>query len=221
MSPDHPSTFADPQSEKPRARRGRPPVPRSLVLAAADALFAETDEQHPVSMDEIAAAAGVGKGTVFRAFGSRDNLLDALFASRMAALRAAVESGAPPVGPGAPPRKRALAILDALLTFKLDNRRLIRAREIASAGLFQAGHYQWMHGTLRELIEQATSGAPQTAETAEANGIDAVDAVDPGYAAHVLLGSLRPDLIDELLEAGGTPETIRRAQAALAQRILS
>lgn len=220
MSPDQLSAFTDPQSEKPRAHRGRPPVPRSLVLAAADALFAETDEQHPVSMDEIAAAAGVGKGTVFRAFGSRDNLLDALFASRMAALRAAVQSGAPPVGPGAPPRERVLAILDALLTFKLDNRRLIRAREIASTGLFQAGHYQWMHGTLRELIEQAISGAPQTAKSAGSAGTAAEDAVDPGYVAHVLLGSLRPDLIDELLEAGGTPESIRRAQAALAGRIL-
>jgi AcrR family transcriptional regulator len=219
MSPDYPSTFTDRQSEKPGARRGRPPVPRSLVLAAADALFAETDAQHAVSMDEIAAAAGVGKGTVFRAFGSRDNLLDALFASRMAALREAVESGAPPVGPGVPPRERVLAILDALLTFKLDNRRLIRAREIASAGLFQAEHYRWMHSTLRELIEQATGGRPQPAD-ADGTAPDGADAIDPGYAAHVLLGSLRPDLIDELLEAGGTPESIRRAQKAHARRIL-
>jgi AcrR family transcriptional regulator len=72
-------------------------------------------------MDDIAAAAGVGKGTLFRAFGSRDGLLDALFAERMARLRAAVEEGDPPLGPQAPPRERVLAVLDAILLFKLEN----------------------------------------------------------------------------------------------------
>jgi AcrR family transcriptional regulator len=203
VSPENPSTNSDPQSETKPARRGRPPVPRSHVLAAADALFADTDASHTVSMDDIAAAAGVGKGTLFRAFGSRDNLLDALFATRLASLREAVESGNPPLGPATPPRERILGILDAALTFKLDNRRLIQAREVATSGLLQAEHYRWLHRTLRDLIEQA--GAP---------------AVDAGFAAHVLLGALRPDLIDELLASGETPQTIRNAQAALARRIL-
>jgi AcrR family transcriptional regulator len=156
-------------------------------------------------MDDIAAAAGVGKGTLFRAFGSRDNLLDALFAARMAALREAVKAGDPPLGPGTPPRERVLGILDALLTFKLENLQLIRAREMATSGLPQADHYRWMHAALRDLIEQATSGAPD---------------VDASYAAHVLLGALRPDLIDELLASGDSPQAIRSAQAALARRIL-
>ena len=176
------------------------------MLAAADALFTDTDVPQSVSMDDIAAAAGVGKGTLFRAFGSRDNLLDALFAERMASLRAAVRIGDPPLGPGTPPRERVLGILDALLTFKLDNRQLMRAREVATSGLLQAEHYRWLHGTLRDLIAQAA-----------ASGASAVDA---GYAAHVLLGALRPDLIDELLTSGESPQTIRQAQNALARRIL-
>ena len=49
--------------------------------AAADALFADTDAPHTVSVDDIAAAVGIGKETLFRAFGSRDNLLDNLFAN--------------------------------------------------------------------------------------------------------------------------------------------
>jgi hypothetical protein len=48
-------------------------------------------------------------------------------------------------------------------------------------------------------------------------------APDPGYSAytaHVLLGALRVDLVDELLATGHTPQQIRHAQAALARRIL-
>jgi AcrR family transcriptional regulator len=186
------------------ARRGRPPVPRSRVLAAADALFAGSGELQAVSMDDIAAAAGVGKGTLFRAFGSRNGLLDALFTARMQALREAFEDGPPPLGPAAPPGERLLALLDALLAFKLDNRQLIAARETARAGLPQAGHYRWTHSRLRDLISQA-AGTPT---------------VDPGYAAHALLNVLRPDVIDELLAAGETAESIGSAQAALARRIL-
>lgn len=156
-------------------------------------------------MDEIAAAAGVGKGTLFRAFGNRDGLLDALFTARMTALRDAFESGPPPLGPGAPPRERLFAVLDALLAFKLDNRHLMAARETARAGLPRAGQYRWAHARLRDLIAQAGTGTP---------------AVDAGYAAHALLNVLRPDVIDELLAAGETRESIRSAQAGLARRII-
>jgi AcrR family transcriptional regulator len=175
------------------------------VLAAADALFAGSGELQAVSMDDIAAAAGVGKGTLFRAFGSRDGLLDALFTARMAALRAAFEDGPPPLGPSAPPPERLLTLLDALLAFKLDNRQLIAARESSRAGLPRAGQYRWMHSRLRELISQAAAGAPT---------------VDSGYAAHALLNVLRFDVIEELLAAGETPESIGSAQAALVRRIL-
>jgi AcrR family transcriptional regulator len=108
------------------------------VLAAADALFADADAPHAVSMDAIAAAAGVGKGTLFRAFGSRDGLLDALSAAKFTPLREAVEGGEPPLGLGTPSRERIVAFLDALLTFKLENRHLHRAREVASSGVLLA-----------------------------------------------------------------------------------
>ncbi|MEU4895030.1 TetR/AcrR family transcriptional regulator [Streptomyces sp. NPDC044780] len=175
------------------------------MLAAADALFADADAPDTVPMDAIAAAAGVGKGTLFRAFGSRDGLLDALWAHKLTALREAVEEGEAPLGPGAPSRERVVAFLDALLTFKLDNRHLIRAREVASAGVRQSEHYKWMHGLLRNLIEDAAPGA-----TAD----------DTVYAAHVLLAALHIDLIEELLAAGRSPRAIRRAQAALARAVM-
>jgi AcrR family transcriptional regulator len=64
----------------------------------------------------VAAEAGVGKGTIFQAFGNQRGLLDALRARKLATLREAVEQDPAPLGPGALPRERAVAFLDALLT---------------------------------------------------------------------------------------------------------
>lgn len=52
-------------------------------------------------MEQIAAAAGVGKGTVFHRFGSRMNLMHALMVERARALEDAVTAGPPPLGEGA------------------------------------------------------------------------------------------------------------------------
>ncbi len=203
MSPRDPN-ITDFESEIEIVRRGRPPIPPSRVLAAADALFADANSPRTVTMDAIAAAAGVGKGTLFRAFGSRDGLLDALWTAKLAALGETVEGGEPPLGPGAPSRERVVALLDALLTFKLENRHLIRAREGAPR-LLQSDHYKWMHGLLRNLIEDAALRAT-------------VD--DAGYAAHVLLAALHIDLVEELLASGLSPQMIRRAQAAHARAVI-
>lgn len=155
-------------------------------------------------MDDIAAAAGVGKGTLFRAFGSRDGLLDALFAARSVSLRQEIESLDSPLGPGAPPLHRILALFDELLSFKFNNRHLTEARELSGAGLLRAPHYLWMHETLCALIKRTDSPAAES----------------PGYAAHVLLGALRVDLIDELLASGWSQDAIRREVAALVRRVL-
>lgn len=175
------------------------------MLAAADALFADADTPQTVSMDAIAAAAGVGKGTLFRAFGDRDGLLDALAAAKFLPLRTAVESGPPPLGPDAPAPDRIVAFLDAALTFKLDNHNLMRAREVAATGNLQSERYRWMHGLLRRLIQDAATGCA---------------ANDAGYAAHALLATVHIDLIDELLTTGHSVEDIRRAQAAQALAVL-
>jgi AcrR family transcriptional regulator len=205
VGPKHRNTITDHESESGGRRPGRPSFPRELVLAAADGLFADTDAPKAVSMDDIAAAAGVGKGTLFRAFGSRDGLLDALFAARLAPLRSDIESTGSPLGSEAPPTQRILAILDELVSFKLDNRHLMAARELAGSRLLQSPHYIWMHDTLRALIEQIDSAAAESA----------------GYDAHILLGGLRADLLDELLASGKSPDDIRRDLATLARRVLS
>jgi AcrR family transcriptional regulator len=173
-------------------------VPAARVLKAADALFADADSPRTVTMDAIAAAAKVGKGTLFRAFGSREGLLNALWAAKLAALRDGIEEGDLPVGHGASSREQAVEFLDALLMFKLKNVHLIRALELGP-GLLQSEHYKWMHGLLQHFIEEATPGAK------------AGDAV---FAGHVLLAGLHIDLVEEMIAGGLSLEAIREAQAA-------
>ena len=60
-------------------------------------------------MDDIAAAAGVGKGTVFRRFGSRAGLMIVLLDEDEKVSQQAFMFGPPPLGPDAPPLERLLA----------------------------------------------------------------------------------------------------------------
>jgi len=87
---------------------------RERILCAARRLFDERGAGC-VSMDEIAEAAGVGKGTLFRRFGSRASLAAAVLSDRESALQEGIIRGEPPLGPGAPPRERLIAFGEALL----------------------------------------------------------------------------------------------------------
>jgi AcrR family transcriptional regulator len=91
---------------------------RRRILAAATELF---EERGPacVSMQDVARAAGVGMGTMYRRFGDRAGLTFALLGERHRALQERVLRGEPPLGPGASPRQRLhafgrerLALLD-------------------------------------------------------------------------------------------------------------
>jgi AcrR family transcriptional regulator len=81
---------------------------RQRILDAAAQLFAE-QPACDVSMDAVAAAAGVGKGTLFRRFGDRPGLLRTLLNESEVAFQEAVIRGEPPLGPGAPPAERLIA----------------------------------------------------------------------------------------------------------------
>ncbi|WP_369200635.1 TetR/AcrR family transcriptional regulator [Streptomyces sp. PU-14G] len=176
---------------------------REAVLDAAEALF-EREGPAEVSMNSVAAAAGVGKGTVFRAFTDRAGLLQALAERRTAPLREAIAEGAPPLGPGTPPRERIPAVLDAVAGAKLDNRALYLAlEETGSSSPYQAPSYAWMHATLRDGLEQLTG-------TGRAS-----------YLAHVLLAAVRADLITQLAgEEGLTAEEIRERLGAYVASVL-
>lgn len=99
---------------------------RVLLLAVARRLVAERGAG-AVTMDDIAAAAGVGKGTVFRRFGSRAGLMMMLLDEDERAGQRAFMYGPPPLGPGAPPLDRLLAFGRERLRFTHTHHELLSA----------------------------------------------------------------------------------------------
>ncbi|MBL1086143.1 helix-turn-helix transcriptional regulator [Streptomyces actinomycinicus] len=87
---------------------------RARLLDAAARLIAEHGVAG-VTMEAVAAAAQVGKGTVFRRFGDRTGLLMALLDHSDRQLQADFLGGPPPLGPGAPPLERLRAFGPAVL----------------------------------------------------------------------------------------------------------
>jgi AcrR family transcriptional regulator len=101
---------------------------RERILCSARRLFEERGADC-VSMDEIADSAGVGKGTLFRRFGSRAGLARALLDAQDRDLQEAFIRGAPPLGPGAPPRERLIAFGHAWLDILAVHGELLLAAE--------------------------------------------------------------------------------------------
>ena len=97
-----------PVADQVPQERGDAARNRALLLDAARKLIAEHGPE-TVTMDRIAAAAGVGKGTLFRRFGSRAALMMVLLDEDDRAFQEAMLFGAPPLGPGAEPTERLIA----------------------------------------------------------------------------------------------------------------
>src|SRR5437660_4307359 len=111
---------------------------RRKILEAAEALFAEHGVEC-VSMDDVARAAQVGKGTLYRRFGDRASLALALLDQRERALQEACIRGAPPLGPGAPATARLCAFGDAMLDHLEAHYELLREAEQGPS--FRAGPF--------------------------------------------------------------------------------
>ncbi len=181
---------------------------RQAILKAAYALYETADDPTTVTMDDVSAAAGVGKGTLFRRFGDRTGLLRALFDTRIDALQQAIASGPPPLGPSTPARTRIVAILDAIVAVKLNNRPLTLALERPNqppggSTLFDAPHYASIHVLLSGLL------------------VDIVGAHRAVWTAHALLSATRVDLIDHLLSVEGwSGQRVRRQLTLFVDRVL-
>lgn len=128
---------------------------RRLLLAAATALVAEHGVA-ALTMDGLARRAGVGKGTVFRRFGSRAGLMLALLDHSEQEFQAAYLSGPPPLGPDADPVERLVAFGRARLDLILIQGELLEA---ASTGRHYATNVYRSDVThVSMLLRQA--GAP-------------------------------------------------------------
>jgi AcrR family transcriptional regulator len=117
---------------------------REALLAAADELIAQGGVVS-VTMDAVATRAGVGKGTVFRRFDSREGLMAAVLNRSETQFQAAIISGPPPLGPGAEPMERLLAFGHHRIQLNLLHRALIVAAGRAGARSYAAVSFTAMH----------------------------------------------------------------------------
>ena len=97
-----------PVAGQPPQERGDAARNRALLLEAARKLIGERGPD-AVTMDDIASTAGVGKGTLFRRFGSRAGLMMVLLDDDDRLFQEAMLFGPPPLGPCAPPLERLCA----------------------------------------------------------------------------------------------------------------
>lgn len=170
---------------------------REAVLDAAARLF-ERDGADAVTLAAVATEAGVGKGTVYRRFGDRTGLIEAVIEPRVTALRAALHTGPPPLGPGGEPTAALHAYLDALFDFVLANRSLIRALERRGPDAYYANPVSrfWI-AELRRRIAAAQPGA------------------DADYLAYAAFTMLRADVVDYLHGRRMTYQRVRQGLHAL------
>lgn len=159
---------------------------RTRLLEAASQLMARCGAAQ-LTMDAVATAAGVGKGTVFRRFGDRTGLLVALLDHREQQLQAAFLSGPAPLGPDAPPLERLHAFGPALVRHQRDHHELILSSRTDPLRTYRvpANRLRLTHVTM--LLRQA--------------GV----AGDAELLAHTLLGSVDAVLVQHLTVELGMP----------------
>src|SRR6266567_2776996 len=113
-----------PATEASVDRRMRADARRNFqrLLSAAAAEFAEHGADD-VSLEQIARRAGVGIGTLYRHFPTRQALLEAVYRDQVEALRGRAEE----LLETAPPGEALVSWLEALVTFGRTKRRLTSA----------------------------------------------------------------------------------------------
>jgi AcrR family transcriptional regulator len=173
---------------------------RVLLLDAARRLVAERGAD-AVTMDDIAAAAGVGKGTVFRRFGSRAGLMMVLLDEDERASQQAFLFGPPPLGPDAPP-------LDRLLAFGRDRLRFSHVHHelLSAANRDPQTRYSAAAEVLRTHVRMLLASAATTGDLdAQTDALLAL--LDADYVEH------------QLRDRGHTLQTLGDAWESLARKL--
>ncbi|GAA3200552.1 helix-turn-helix domain-containing protein [Actinocorallia longicatena] len=111
---------------RPRPERADAARNREHLLQVAREMIEELGAEK-VTMDGLADRAGLGKGTVFRRFGTRAGIFAALLDAEEKIFQQAAMSGPPPLGPGAAPIDRLIAYGQARATFLVDHLAVVRA----------------------------------------------------------------------------------------------
>lgn len=142
----------------PRRERADAVRNRVLLLRCAREMLAE-DGPERITMDELAERSGLGKGTVFRRFGTRAGIFRALLDDDERVFQQRVLEGPPPLGPGAMPGERLIAYGRARIAFIMDHLVIARAALDRNQPV-PAGDASITRMHLRVLLEQAGVDMP-------------------------------------------------------------
>jgi AcrR family transcriptional regulator len=145
---------------------------RLRILAAAAELVDERGIEH-VSMEDVAQAACVGTGTLYRRFGDRAGLALALLDAHAREFQDALIAGPPPLGPGVPAAERLRAFGEGYLDLVERHVELLVVAE-PPGRIVDGGPYALYATHLAILLREA---APH---------------VDAEFVAQALLAMLRP-----------------------------
>jgi AcrR family transcriptional regulator len=127
---------------------------RGLLLEAARELIDERGVD-ALTMAALAERAGVGKGTVFRRFGSRAGLMVALLSDAEADFQGRFMFGPLPLGPGAPPLERLVAFGVERISWVLEYGDLARAAGVSAYNRFDVPAAVLCHRHVDMLLRQA------------------------------------------------------------------
>lgn len=198
----------DPQTPH-RAERRDAAEHRRQIVECARALFQQRGVE-AVSMHQIARAAGVGQGTLYRRYPDKGALCGDLLRERwhsfQTEIEACVQDGAAPV------LERLERTLAGAVNFIEENTPLLAA--IHEAGL--ANHsrernnpiYSWMHASFVRLLEEGMAAGE-------------LAVVDAAFTADSILATLEPDFYLFQRECRGyTPEQILDGTSRLILRAL-
>lgn len=192
-----PGSLSGPIPERSDAARNR-----ERLLGAARELIAESGAAG-LTMDRLAVRAGVGKGTIFRRFGSRTGLMMTLLSDSEAAFQARFMFGPPPLGPGAPGLERLKAFGTERITFVMEHGDLARAAESSTANRHEVPAIMLAQRHIELLLR--------------AEGVDA----DPLAMAMALNTTLDPDrLLHAVRVHGLAPERLAASWRELVTRLV-
>lgn len=192
-----PGSLSGPPPERRDAARNR-----ERLLSAARDLIAECGAD-ALTMDGLAVRAGVGKGTVFRRFGSRAGLMMTLLSASEAAFQARFMFGPPPLGPGAPGLERLIAFGAERIAYVMEHGDLARAAEGPAHSRYEVPAVRLWQRHIEHLLRE--------------EGVDA----DPLLMAMSLTATLDPDrLLHAVRVQGFAPERLTDSWQELVTRVV-
>jgi AcrR family transcriptional regulator len=150
-----PLTLGLPHPERADAARNR-----RILLATARQMLAEQGADK-ITMDGLAERAGLGKGTVFRRFGTRAGIFHALLDDDEREFQQRVLSGPPPLGPGAPPLDRLIAYGRARIDFLVVHCEIARAALDGSQPVPAGSQTPMSRAHIRYLLQEMKLGAAE------------------------------------------------------------